>query len=276
MPKLQKKTHNITSKMRNNASFPVVRARGRQDGKLEHASEASGQLRGLGQPVRAHGLDQRDKNAFPLCCLSGFLTPVTGKFCVKLLALEDMRCLGLESISGLGSFLEALVTVDRIACVAVRTSGQSLFVPYGFLPVVNSLQSKENVDKGAFLHRVQNSDANHHMFHKFNKQAISEYFVSAFAQLELGKTWLENKTGMEDCPVGRDGLHYTLKVIERERRTCLWTSAPCTLHPFQLRYDVQHEVDGGSTVFASRHAALCFQELGGSLCFCLQLLKMRF
>ena len=56
MKKLQKKTHNITLKMRKN--IPVARARGQQDGILERASEASGQLRGLGQKVRAHGLEQ--------------------------------------------------------------------------------------------------------------------------------------------------------------------------------------------------------------------------
>ena len=37
-----------------------------------------------------------DKNAFPLCCLSVLLTAITGTFYVKLLALEDMRSLGLE------------------------------------------------------------------------------------------------------------------------------------------------------------------------------------
>ena len=41
----------------------------------------------------------------------------------------------------------------------------------------------------------------------------------------------------------------TLKVIETERRTLVWTSAPCKLPQFQLRYDVQHEVVG-STVLA--------------------------
>ena len=92
--------------------IPVVRARGRQYGKLRHASETSGQLRGLGQQLRAHDLDQPlvhvGQERLPaLLPLVVFLTPITGKFYVKLLALEDMRCLGLESISGLGSFLLA-------------------------------------------------------------------------------------------------------------------------------------------------------------------------
>ena len=74
------------------------------------------------------------KNAFPLCCLSGFLIPVTGKLHVKLLALEDMRCLGLESVSGSGSFLAAETSgnngLDRLRGGAyILTEGQNLFVP---------------------------------------------------------------------------------------------------------------------------------------------------
>ena len=61
-----------------------------------------------------------------------------------------------------------------------------------------SLQTKENVDKGALLHKVHYSDANRHMLHKLDKQAISLYFVSAFAPSELSKTWLEMKTGFEE------------------------------------------------------------------------------
>ena len=79
----------------------------------------------------------------------------------------------------------------------IPTEGQSLFVPHGFRPVI-SLQSKDNVDKGALLHKVHYSDANRHMLHKLDKQAISLYFVSAFAQSELSKTWLEIKTGFEE------------------------------------------------------------------------------
>ena len=87
-------------------------------------------------------------NAFPLCCLSGFLIPVTGKLYVKLLALEEMRCLGLESISGLGSFLAAESSgnngLDRLRGGAyILQKGRA----YSFLPLIISLQSKENVDK---------------------------------------------------------------------------------------------------------------------------------
>ena len=78
------------------------------------------------------------------------------------------------------------------------------------------------------------------MLHKFDKQAIHLHFVSACA--------LEDVVGNQDRD-GRVALQvveagYTLKVIERERRTFLWTSAPCTLHRFQLRHDAQNEVDG--------------------------------
>ena len=128
--------------MRHNA---FVRARGRQDGKHEHASEASGQLRGLGQKVRAHGLatarsrGRRKPSRF--AAFRKFSTAITGKFYVKLLALKDMRCLGLESISGLGSFLTAescgTSGLDRLREGAyILTEGQSLCVPYGFLPVI--------------------------------------------------------------------------------------------------------------------------------------------
>ena len=79
--------------------------------------------------------------------------PATGKFHVKLLALEDMRCLGLESIWGLGSFLaaesSAKTGLDSLCGIAyILTEEQSLFVPCGII----SLQTKENVDKGALLH----------------------------------------------------------------------------------------------------------------------------
>ena len=66
------------------------------------------------------------------------LMAVTGKFYVKLLAFEDKRSLGLESISGLGSFLAAKSSgnngLDRLRGGAyILTEGQSLFVPYGHL-----------------------------------------------------------------------------------------------------------------------------------------------
>ena len=111
-----------------------------------------------------------------------------------------MRAHGLE---GLCSFLAAESFgnngLDRLRGGAyILTEVQSLFVPYGFLPVITSLQSKENVDKGALLHKVHCSNANRHLFHKLDKQAISLYFVSALAQSELSKTWLEIKTGFEE------------------------------------------------------------------------------
>ena len=97
-----------------------------------------------------------------------------------------MRCFGLESISWLGSFLAAesygTSGLDRLLGGAyILTEWQSLFVPYGF----------------ALLLTVHYSDANHHMPHKLDKQAISLYFASAFAQSEQSKTWLGIKTGME-------------------------------------------------------------------------------
>ena len=139
-----------------------------------------------------------DENAFPLCCLSVFLTPITGKFHVKLLALEDMRCLGFGLILVLGSFLAAesygTSGLDHLRGGAyILTEGQSLFVSYGLLPVIISLQSKEIVDREAFLHKVRHSDANRHMLHKLDKQAISLYFVSAFVPLGASEDVVGNQ-----------------------------------------------------------------------------------
>ena len=117
----------------------------------------------------------------------------------------------------------------------ILTEGQSLFVPYGFLQVIISLQSKENVDKGALLHKVHYRDGNRHKLHKLHTQAMSLFFVNAFAQSDVSKTWLVIKTGM-GVAVQVVETGYTLNVIERERRTCVWTSA--------LRHDVQHKVVG--------------------------------
>ena len=163
MQKLQRKTHNITSKMCNNGSFQLYALEDDKTGNLGTLLKPADSCAGLAHKCVLVALTHHsftwDKNAFPLCCLSGFLIPVTGKFHVKLLALEDMRCLGLESIPGLGSFLAAESFgnngLDRLREGAyIHTGGQSLFVPYGFLPVIISLQSKDNVDKGALLHKV--------------------------------------------------------------------------------------------------------------------------
>ena len=91
------------------------------------------------------------------------------------------------------------------------------------------MQSKENVDKRAL--------ANRHMLHKLDKQAISLYFVSTFAQSKLSKTWLEIKTWVEECLSKLVETGYELSVIEREHRTFLWTSASlhCVLVATSLR-----------------------------------------
>ena len=109
------------------------------------------------------------------------------------------------------------------------TESQSLLVLYGFLPVIIMLQSKDNVDKGALWHKVHHNDANLHIVHQLDKQAISLYFVSVFAHSELSKTWMEIKIGWKDVETG-----YMFKVTERERRTFVWTSAPCTLLRFNF------------------------------------------
>ena len=63
--------------------IPVVRARGRQDGKHEHASGASRQLLGLGQKVRAYGLDQPlvhvGQERFPALLPSGVFDTLYGQ-----------------------------------------------------------------------------------------------------------------------------------------------------------------------------------------------------
>ena len=110
MQKLQKKTHNSTSKVRNNASFQLYAPGDDKTGNLSALLKTADSCAGLAKECVLMALTNHSftwKDAFPLCCLSGFWIPVTGKLFVKPLALEDMRCLGLESISGLGSFLAA-------------------------------------------------------------------------------------------------------------------------------------------------------------------------
>ena len=61
---------------------------------------------------------------------------------------------------------KALVTMIWIACVEVHTplkKGRACSFLTGCFPVIVSLHSKENVDKGAMLHKVHHSDANRHM-----------------------------------------------------------------------------------------------------------------
>ena len=97
--------------------------------------------------------------------------------------------------------------LDRLRGGAyILTEGQSLFVPCGFLPVIISLQSKENVDKGS-LHTVHYSDANRHMLHKLDKQAISLYFVSDFDRSCPRRGWKSRQGWKGSSPVGGDGLH---------------------------------------------------------------------
>ena len=204
MHKLQKKTRNITSKMRKQRVIPVLRARGRQDGELEHASEASEQLRGLGQKVRAHGIDQPlvhvGQERFPALLPFGFFFDIHyGKVLRETSGFGGHAVFGTRVDFGAGFFLRGR-KLCGLDCLRggpyIQTEGQSLFVLYGFFQVIISLQSKENVDKGALAQKVHYSDANRHMSHKLDKQALSFCFVSAFAQSELSKTSLEIKTGM--------------------------------------------------------------------------------
>ena len=138
---------------------------------------------------------------FPAVLLFGFLTPITGKLYVKLVALEDMVCLtGVDFGAGffprgrklwcqwIGSLAWRCVHPDRRA-EPVRASR----VP----PSDHFAAVERECGQGSILHKVHYSDADRHMSHKLDKQAISLYFVSAFAQSELSKTCLEIKTGME-------------------------------------------------------------------------------
>ena len=108
MQKLQTKTHSITSKMRDNASFQLYAPEDDKTGNLSALLNPADSCVALAKRCVVMALTNHSftwKNAFPLCYLSGFLKPVTGKLHVELPALKDMRCLGLESISGLGAFL---------------------------------------------------------------------------------------------------------------------------------------------------------------------------
>ena len=140
---------------------------------------------------------------FPALLFFGVFDTRNGQVLRETSGLGEHVCLGLESIPGFDSFLAAescgASGSDRLRGGAyILSEGQSLFVRYAFLPVIIQLQSKKNVDKGDLLHKVNYSDANRHMLHKLDRQAISLYFVRAFGQSELSKTWLEIKTGMEE------------------------------------------------------------------------------
>ena len=137
MQKLQKKTHNVLSKMRNNASFQLYAPEDDKTGNMSALLGPADSCAGLAKKCVLVALTNHSftwKDAFPLCCLARFWIPVTGKLYVKLLALEDVRCLGLESISGLGSFLAAESSgnngLDRMCGGAyIVAEGQSLFGP---------------------------------------------------------------------------------------------------------------------------------------------------
>ena len=76
---------------------------------------------------------------------------------------------------------------------------------------------------GALLQTVHHSDGKRHLLHKLDKQAISLYFVSGAVEDVDGHEDRDGRVALQLVQTG-----YTLKVVERERRTCVWTSAPCT------------------------------------------------
>ena len=75
MQKLQKKTHNITSKMRNNASFQWYAPEDDKTGNMGTLLKPADSCAGLAKKYVLMALTNHsltwDKNAFPLCCFSG-------------------------------------------------------------------------------------------------------------------------------------------------------------------------------------------------------------
>ena len=206
--KLHKKTHNLTSKMRSRASFQLYTPVGKDTVQIGAPLTATASCEELAKKPILMAMDHHsftwDRNANPLCCLSGFLVPVQGKFFVKLLAIADLRNMGLESISGLGSFLAANASGgaglgELKGTTYVLEETQSLFVPYGFLPLIMSLPVQdERVGKGVMLHVVQYSDFKRNKLHKLDVQLMRQYFDSAFAPSQLSKTWVEFKDAIQE------------------------------------------------------------------------------
>ena len=81
LQKLQKKTDNITSKMRNNASFPLHAPEDDKTGKLSALLKPADSCVALTKECVLMALTNHSftwKDAFPLCCLSGFLNTRNG------------------------------------------------------------------------------------------------------------------------------------------------------------------------------------------------------
>ena len=92
LQKLQKKTHNTTSKMRDNASFQLHAREDDKTGNLSALLKPADSCVALTKKCVLMALTNHSftwKNAFPLCYHSGFLIPVTGKLHVELPALRD-------------------------------------------------------------------------------------------------------------------------------------------------------------------------------------------
>ena len=226
------------------------------------------------------------KNVVPLYCLSGFFDTHNGHVPRETPGLGRHAVFRPRVDFGAGFF-------PRVDCfgnsgsdrlrggACILTEGHSLFVPCGFLRVIISLQLKDNADKGALLHKVHYSDANRHKLHMLDRQAEFFYFVNAFAQSDLSKTWLETKTGMEGWRSswwGRAARSMWLRGSV-EHVSGLRLLAHCTALNFGMTYNTKLV---GCTVFASlatlflsrtqvlRCTALCFSVLRESLDFCLQ------
>ena len=85
------------------------------------------------------------------------------------------------------------------------------------------------------LQKVHHSVANRHNIHKPDKQDIFLSFVNAVAPSDQNQD-RDGRMGLQFVETG-----FTLHVIERECRTFDWTSAPCTLHQFELWHGAQHD-----------------------------------
>ena len=180
--------------------------------------------------------DKDENEEFP-----EFLDGGLAKFCdfrtgfVKLFRTRNTAT-GIASDNIVTAESCAISELDRLRAGAyILTEGQSLCVPHGFLPVTISLQSKDNVDKGTLLEKVQHSDANRHMLDVVGNQ-----------DSDGGVALQVEETG------------YRLKVIERERRSVAWIRLFSHCSVFNaMTYNTKLM---GSTVFASLANAVHFAD----------------
>ena len=244
MQKLHKKTLNITSNMRNNASLQLCAPGNDKTGNLSTLVMPTDSC-ALLMALSKHSFTW-NKHALSLLLPIGVCDTHILNCLHETFGFQRQAVFGPRVDFGSGLFLslrpKALVTVDWIACVEPRSfEWQSLFLLSWVLPVIISLQSKEMWTRRPF--------------------------AKGASQCCRSVGPVEHVVGNQDRD-GRMGLQFvetgsTLHV--RECGTFDWTPAPCTLHQFELRHGAQHDTYVFYRCCFSRNAVL-FADLGVTPC----------